>query len=263
MRLITWNVNSLRARLPRVLDLLHREAPDVLCLQETKVATDAFPHDEFAMAGYRAAAHCEGRWNGVAILTPDGAEVADVTAGLPGEPVATEARWIEASVSGTRIASVYVPNGRSPTDPVFQVKLDFMDAMRRRVRDLVGDGPLVVAGDVNVAPEDHDVWDPSVFVGSTHVTFAERQRLAAIQGEGLTDAFRAVHGDREGFTFWDYRAGAFRRNLGMRIDVVLVSGHLDVASCEVARGYRRVSEAGDKPSDHAPLIAQLRRGSAG
>lgn len=257
MRLVTWNVNSLRARLPRVLDLLVEQAPDVLCLQETKVATDAFPHDELGVVGYRAVAHCEGRWNGVAIVAPQDAEVEDVTAGLAGEPTVTEARWIEASVGGVRFASVYVPNGREPTHPMFEVKLDFLDAMRRRVRDLVAAGPLVVAGDVNVAPEDRDVWDPAVFVGSTHVTLAERQRLAAVVDAGVVDAFRQVHGDREGFTFWDYRAGAFRRNLGMRIDLVLASHHLDVQACEVARAYRRNSEAGDKPSDHAPLTAEL------
>lgn len=259
MRLITWNVNSLRARLPRVLDLLREQAPDVLCLQETKHAADAFPQDALAQVGYHGAAHGEGRWNGVAILTPQDVEVADVTAGLAGEPIATEARWIEANVSGIRIVSTYVPNGRAPTDPMFDVKLDFLDAMRRRARDLVATGPVVIAGDLNVAPEDRDVWDPSVFVGATHVTSAERQRLAAVREVGLTDAFRAVHGDREGFTFWDYRAGAFRRNLGMRIDLVLASDHLDVQDCEVARAYRRVSDAGDKPSDHAPLRAELTR----
>lgn len=257
MKLITWNVNSVRARLPRLLELLDEQAPDVVALQETKVAADVFPHEALSELGYRAAAHCEGRWNGVAILTPTDAEVTDVHAGLSGEPVATEARWIEASIGGIRFVSVYVPNGRTPVDPVFQVKLDFLEAMRERVRELVADGPVVVVGDVNVAPEDHDVWDPKVFIGSTHVTADERERLAAVIGEGLTDAFRAIHGDREGFTFWDYRAGAFRRNLGMRIDLVLTSDAVDVRSCEVARAYRRVSPAGAKPSDHAPLIAEL------
>jgi exodeoxyribonuclease-3 len=259
MRLITWNVNSIRARLPRLLELLQEQAPDVLCLQETKVATEAFPHDELAAVGYRAAAHCEGRWNGVAIVTPSGVEVADVTAGLPGEPVATEARWIEATVDGARIVSTYVPNGRTPSDPVFQVKLDFLEAMEARASELVAAGPTVLAGDVNVAPHDRDVWDPALFVGSTHVTSEERQRLADVLDAGLIDAFRALHGDREGFTFWDYRAGAFRRNLGMRIDVVLVSRHLDVLECEVARAYRRVGESGAKPSDHAPIRTELAR----
>lgn len=259
MRLITWNVNSIRARLPRLLELLQEQAPDVLCLQETKVATETFPHDELEAVGYRAAAHCEGRWNGVAILTPPHVEVADVTAGLPGEPVTTEARWIEATVDGTRIVSTYVPNGRTPNDPVFQVKLDFLEAMEARASELAAAGPTVLAGDVNVAPEDRDVWDPALFVGSTHVTPEERQRLADVLDAGLVDAYRTVHGDREGFTFWDYRAGAFRRNLGMRIDVVLVSRHLDVVACEVARAYRKVSESGAKPSDHAPIRVELVR----
>jgi exodeoxyribonuclease III len=257
MRLITWNVNSLRARLPRVLELLEAHTPDVVCLQETKVGADAFPHDALAAAGYQAVERSEGRWNGVAILAPRSSEVADVVASLPGEPDPGEARWIEATIGGVRVVSVYVPNGRAPDDPMFLRKLSFLAAVRDRVRELVAAGPTVVAGDVNVAPEDRDVWDPAMFVGLTHVTPEERARLAAVRDAGVRDAFREVCADAPGYTWWDYRAGAFRRGMGMRIDLTLVSRDVAVHRCEVDTSYRRTNAAGDKPSDHAPLVADL------
>lgn len=257
MRLVTWNVNSLKQRFPRVLELLDQHAPDVLALQETKVVREAFPHAEFAAVGYRAVEHSEGRWNGVALLTPVDVEVVDVQAGLPGEPSATEARWIEATVGDVRVVSVYVPNGREPRHPMFQAKLAFLDAMRTRVPALVGGGPTVIAGDFNIAPEDRDVWDPAFFVGSTHVTRDERDRLAAILDCGLVDAFRVAEPDAVGFTWWDYRAGAFHRGMGMRLDLALVSHHLDVAGCMIDTTFRRLNLARDKPSDHAPLVIDL------
>jgi exodeoxyribonuclease-3 len=257
VRLVTWNLNSLKQRLPRVLELLDVHAPDVVCLQETKCAGDAFPHEVLAMAGYRAVDHGEGRWNGVALLVPDDVDVTDVQLGLPGEPNAAEARWIEGTVRGVRFVSVYVPNGRDPDHPMFQQKLDFLDAAHDRVAALVAAGPLVVAGDWNVAPEDRDVWDPAMFVGSTHVTPEERARVAAICDLGLVDAYRQVEPDAIGFTWWDYRMGAFRRGMGLRIDLVLVSHHLDVRSCAIDTAFRRDNAAGDKPSDHAPLVAGL------
>jgi exodeoxyribonuclease-3 len=259
MRLISWNLNSIRARLPRLLELLHEHAPDVVCVQETKIASDAFPHAELAAAGYRAESHCEGRWNGVAILTREDLEVTDALCGLPGEPVETEARWVEATVDGVRVASVYVPNGRAPDHPMFAVKLDFLEAMRDRVGELVAAGPVVVAGDVNVAPEDHDVWNVAQVAGGTHVTPDERQRLAAVVDQGVVDAYRAVHPDEIAFTWWDYRMGAFRRNLGMRIDLVLASRDLEVVDASVDTAFRRENRAGDRPSDHAPLLVTLAR----
>ena len=258
MRLVTWNVNSLKQRMPRVFELLDQHAPDVVALQETKILGDAFPHDELAMAGYRAVEHSEGRWNGVALLAPVDVEVADVQVGLPGEPAAAEARWIEASVGGVRVVSVYIPNGRTPNHPMFAVKLAFLDEMRDRVTTLVARGaPTVIAGDFNIAPEERDVWDPASFVGSTHVTPDERGRLAAIMDCGLVDAFRVVEPDAIGFTWWDYRVGAFHRGMGMRLDLALVSDHLDVAGCTIDTTYRRQNRAGDKPSDHAPLVVDL------
>jgi exodeoxyribonuclease III len=259
MRLVTWNVNSLRARLPRVLELLHEHAPDVVCLQETKVAAATFPHDTVGAVGYRAVDRSAGRWNGVALLVRDGLSVDDVRPSLSGEPDPEEARWLEADVDGIRVATVYVPNGREPGHAMFAAKLRFLAAVRDRVAELTAAGPTVVAGDVNVAPEDRDVWDPAAFVGATHVTPEERHGLAEILASGLRDAYRDAEPDAPGFTWWDYRMGAFRRGMGMRIDLALVSEHLAVARAQVDTTFRRVNQAGDKPSDHAPIVLDLER----
>jgi exodeoxyribonuclease III len=259
MRLITWNVNSVKARLPRVCELLDQHSPDVVCVQETKVAGETFPHEVLADRGYRAVERSQGRWNGVAILTPRDSVVEDVEVALTDEPDPAEARWIEATVDGVRVASVYVPNGREPSHPMFEAKLRFLDAMRARTEELVASGPTVVAGDLNVALEDRDVWDPKQFVGATHVTPEERDRLWAILELGLVDAFRAVEPDAEGFTWWDYRMQAYRRRMGMRLDLALVSPHLTVRDCRVDTSFRLANDAGDKPSDHAPLLVELER----
>ncbi|MGO9961280.1 MAG: exodeoxyribonuclease III [Solirubrobacteraceae bacterium] len=254
MRIVTWNVNSLRARLPRVLQLLAEHRPDVVCLQETKSAADAFPHEELAQAGYSAVHHSGGRWAGVALLARDGLALEDPLVGLPGDPVPDEARWCEATVAGTRVASTYVPNGRSLDDPEFTRKLAFLDAMAQRVAAIRG-APLVLAGDLNIAPSDLDVYDPAAFAGSTHVTPEERDRLTRILDGGLVDAYRALHPDEVQYTWWDYRAGNFHRGLGLRIDLVLVSADLAgrLQSCGIDRDYRK----GSKPSDHAPLLVDL------
>ena len=257
MRLVTWNVNSIRARLPRVLDLLAEYRPDVVCLQETKVAAAAFPHAALAAAGYRSVERSEGRWNGVAVLVPGDVELTDVATHLTGEPNPREARWLEAQVGGVRVVSVYVPNGRTPEHPMFVEKLDFLAAARARVAALLQVGPLVVAGDLNVAPEDRDVWDPAAFVGATHVTADERGRLGSLIGTGLRDAFRVAEPTGAGFTWWDYRQLSFPRDRGRRIDLALVSSELQVLSCFVDRDFRRLNARGDKPSDHAPLVVEL------
>jgi exodeoxyribonuclease III len=257
VRLVTWNVNSIKARLPRVLELLQVHRPDVVCVQETKVVAAAFPHDALAAVGYHAVERSEGRWNGVALLVPLGVEVDDVRTTLPDEPAPNEARWLDADIGGVRVASVYVPNGREPDHPMFAQKLTFLAAMRDRAAEMVAAGPTVIAGDVNVAPEDRDVWDPAAFVGSTHVTPPEREGVRALLGLGLTDAFRHCDPDGIGFTWWDYRMQAFRRGMGMRIDLALVSGHLDVRSCAVDTTFRNPNEVGDKPSDHAPVVVEL------
>lgn len=257
MRIATWNVNSLKARLPRVLEFLDDLHPDVLCIQETKVTAEAFPHAELGEAGYVAADHSGGQWAGVAVLAPAEAPAAAVAHGLPGEVAEDESRWVEADVAGLRVASVYVPNGRAVGTPTFAQKLAFLDAMRERVAELRAEGatPLVVCGDMNVAPSDLDVYDPAAFATSTHVTPQERGRLQAILDLGLVDAYRRLEPDRVRYTWWDYRAGNFHKNLGLRIDLALLSADLAprLRSCDIARDYRK----GSKPSDHAPLVVEL------
>lgn len=262
MRLVTWNVNSLAARMPRVFELLEQHDPDVVCLQETKCAAEAFPHLELGMAGYVAVEHSAGRWNGVALLVREDLEVDRVVRGLEGEPDGDEARWIEARVGGVQVVSTYVVNGRSPDHPMFAAKLAFFEAARDRARTLVASGPTVVAGDLNVTRDDRDVWDPAAFVGATHVTPEERAHFEAILAVGLADAWRVVEPDTVGFTWWDYRAGAFHRGLGMRLDYALVSRHLGVRGVAVDRSFRKNNRAGDKPSDHAPVVVDLERDGA-
>jgi exodeoxyribonuclease-3 len=257
MRLATWNVNSLKMRLPRVLEFLAEHAPDVLCLQETKSEPAAFPHAELAEAGYAAADHSGGRWAGVALLARDGLALEDPVRGLPGEPAQDECRWIEATIGShppVRVASTYVPNGRVLDSEWYAAKLTFLAAAAERVAALRG-GPLVVAGDVNVAPGDLDVYDPAAFVGSTHVSGPERRALHEIcDAGGLVDAFRMLHPDEPGYTWWDYRAGHFHKRMGLRIDLTLVSRDIAerVTRCGIERPYRK----GAKPSDHAPLVVE-------
>jgi len=250
VRAVTWNVNSLKVRLPRVLEFLGQHAPDVLCLQETKCEPEAFPHAELADAGYHAVDHSAGRWAGVAVAARRELPLELIARGLPGEAAPEEARWIEASAGGLRIASVYVPNGRGLDSPEFPRKLAFYDAMRDRAGELD-----LVGGDLNVTRDDLDVYDPAAFAGSTHVTPEERGRFEALLGAGLTDAYRALHPGEVGYTWWDYRQGHFHRKLGLRIDYVLLGDRLapGLRSCGIDRNYRK----GTKPSDHAPLLAEL------
>jgi exodeoxyribonuclease-3 len=271
---VTWNVNSLRARLPRVLELLDLHVPDVVCLQETKCAPDTFPEAALAEAGYASVHHSAGQWAGVALLArhelADGASgpLSDPVFGLPGEAAAEEARWVEATVAGLRFISTYVPNGRSLDSPEFPRKLQFLEAAARRAGALMGAersldtaalgefSGLVIAGDMNIAPADADVYDPSLFSESTHVTSEERSRLAAIEASGgLVDAYRALHPDTPQFTWWDYRAGNFHKGLGLRIDLALVSeaAAARLESCGIDRNFRK----GTKPSDHAPVLVKL------
>jgi exodeoxyribonuclease-3 len=260
VRIVTWNVNSLRARMPRLLALLAEHRPDVVCLQETKCAPDAFPAGELAQAGYGAVHLSGGRWAGVAVLAREPLTLSEPHLGLPGDPVPGEARWCEAEVAGIRFVSVYVPNGRTLDSPEFPRKLAFLDAMAARVIELrsAADGApggLVVAGDMNVAPADADVYDPDLFAGASHVTPAERGRLAALADAGMVDAYRHLHPEQVQFTWWDYRAGNFHKGLGLRIDLALLSGDLAarLLACGIDRDYRK----GVKPSDHAPLLVDL------
>jgi exodeoxyribonuclease-3 len=257
VKLVTWNVNSLNARLPRVLEFLGMHAPDVVLLQETKTEPDAFPIADLAAADYGAVHHSAGRWAGVAILAREGLALTDAVHGLPGEHRTEEARWIEATAGGLRVASTYVTNGRAVGTPTFAEKLAFLDAMRER---LAGDGaPAIVAGDFNVTPADIDVYDPAAFAGETHVTPDERSRLQAILDDGYVDAFRAVNGpDLVQHTWWDYRQGHFHRGMGLRIDLFLVRSALAEGLRHV--GIERDFRKGQKPSDHAPLVLELELG---
>ncbi len=253
-RFATWNVNSLNVRLPRVEAWIADVEPDIVCMQETKTAADAFPTDELRDCGYSSVHHSGGRWAGVALLARGDTPAADVVCGLEGETEPGECRWLEATIDGMRIASVYVPNGRAVGTPTFAQKLAFLDAMVERLSALAG-RPLIVAGDFNIAPGDIDVYNPKAFVGSTHVTVQERHRLQRMLSTGLVDAYRKVEPERQQFTWWDYRAGHFHKGFGLRIDLLLVSRDLAerLVSCGIDRNYRK----GSKPSDHAPLLAEF------
>ncbi len=257
MRLATWNVNSIKMRLPRVLEFIELHRPDVLCMQETKTEAAAFPHAELAEVGYHAVEHSAGRWAGVAIAAPRDHELANPSAGLPGESDASEARWLEVDVAGLRVCSTYVPNGRELGTEAFASKLTFLDAMAARAREHHG-APLVIMGDMNIAPADIDVYDPAAFVGSTHVSEDERGRLREILATGLVDAYAQVHPGEVGYTWWDYRQGHFHRGLGLRIDLALVASELapGLKECGIDRNFRK----GQKPSDHAPLLVELEPG---
>ncbi|MEX2655624.1 MAG: exodeoxyribonuclease III [Acidimicrobiia bacterium] len=259
MRVATWNVNSLPARLERVLAFLAEYDPDVLLIQETKVAPETFPHLPIQAAGYEAADHSGGRWEGVAVLARGDHEISDVTVGLDDEPDSTQARWIEATVDGVRFVSVYVPNGRALGTETFEEKLRFLEAMARRAQTL-GER-VVIGGDMNVCPTDLDVWNPSLIHGATHITDDERSRLAAVLDAGFVDGFRHLHPDEPGFSWWDYRAGHFHKGFGLRIDLLLVSRSLagGLASARIERDYRKPSKVpGTKPSDHAPLMVDFK-----
>jgi exodeoxyribonuclease-3 len=257
MRIATWNVNSVGARLPRLLSWLESNSPDVLCLQELKCTTEAFPHQELKEAGYETAAYGLGRWNGVAIISRVGLE--DVVRGLVDEPSyegAVESRAIGATCGGVRIWSVYVPNGREPDHPHYEYKLQWLAALRKTVqKESTKDEPFAVLGDFNIAPTDEDVWDISLFANSTHVTEPERQALAALRDVGLTDVLpRALKYDIP-YTYWDYRALAFPKNNGMRID--LCYGN-DVFTERVKDSYvDRNERKGKGQSDHAPVIVDI------
>jgi exodeoxyribonuclease-3 len=256
MRIATWNVNSLAMRLPRVLEWLAMTRPDVLCLQETKVADSLFPRSELAALGYDAATHGGGQWNGVAVISAIG--LADVRRGFPGEPgfPDPEARALAATCGPVRVWSLYVPNGRTVDSPHFTYKLSWLRALRDALAtEAAQPAPLAVCGDFNVAPTDVDVWDAEAFIGSTHVTPAERAAVTALLELGLTDvAARSLKGPQP-FTYWDYRGGNFHRGLGMRIDLVLLGGGLaaHISDAYVDRDARK----GKAPSDHAPVVVDI------
>ena len=256
LRICTWNVNSLRARLARVEEFLTYAQPDVVCMQETKVSDAAFPAMAFQALGYDSAHHGgAGRWNGVAILSRVGLE--KVEAGFGTDEPEAECRFISATCGGVRVSSVYVPNGRVVGSEHYAAKLDWLGELRDHlVSSCDPAGDVVVCGDFNVAPEDRDVYDPSRFVGATHVSPAEREALGRLLEWGLVDTFRLVRPEDRLFTWWDYRAGDFHQHRGMRIDLVLASRSLaDRASWALVD---RNARKGKQPSDHAPLLVDFR-----
>ena len=275
MRIATWNVNSLKARQDRVEEWLAIAAPDVLLMQETKLSDEAAPIMPFAMAGYELAHHGQGRWNGVAIASRVG--IADVVTNFgdgpvvaassaPGAPGAAdepaddglgpEARMIAARCGGIQVVSIYAPNGRALDTPFYAGKLAWFDRLSRwleETQDPADD--LLIGGDFNVAPDDLDVYDPLAYIGATHVSPAERAALARLRDWGLVDVVRPFHPEAGFFTWWDYRAGMFHKNLGMRIDHLYATRSVATRAAGAERD--RDARKGKLPSDHAPLYVDL------
>ncbi|NNN09177.1 MAG: exodeoxyribonuclease III [Acidimicrobiaceae bacterium] len=250
MKVATWNVNSLTARWPRVQEWIHRHEPDVLLLQETKQSDDKFPFAALTEMGYEAAHFGQGQWNGVAILSRVG--LSDVHHGLEGD---IEARFIGATCNGLRVYSCYVPNGRALNDPHYDYKLRWLEALRIVLSGRDRAQPVMVGGDFNVALSDFDVYDPTAFEGTTHVSVAERDALAALLATDLVDLGRYFHADEPNYTWWDYRNGAFRRGWGLRIDYLLCDG---ATAARVSDAYvDRDERKGEKPSDHAPVVTEF------
>ncbi|ROZ89469.1 exodeoxyribonuclease III [Gordonia sp. OPL2] len=265
MRVATWNVNSVKQRIPRLLPWLDDRAPDVVCLQETKLSDDAF-HDvlgaDLADRGYEIAHVGQGQWNGVALLSRVGlVDVRrgfDAAPGFPEPDSPVEARAVSALCGGVRIHSLYVPNGRVPDSDHYAYKLNWLARLRVAVAAGTGDDSAdntMLCGDVNIAPADADVFDPAAYEGHTHVTTPERDALAGLQSLGLRDVVRDRWPDDRVFSYWDYRAGMFHKDLGMRIDLVLAGG--TVADRVAAAWVDRQARKGSKPSDHAPVVVDL------
>jgi exodeoxyribonuclease-3 len=256
VRVATWNVNSLSARLPRVEEWLAWVQPDVVCFQETKLADTAYPAMAFQGLGYESAHHGEGRWNGVAILSRVG--LGDIAYGFhDGAAPDAEARVLSATCGGVRVTTVYVPNGRALDHEHYTYKLAWLDRLHGHL-DATAEPtqPVLVCGDFNIAPTDRDVYDPKAFIGSTHVSEPERAALARLEAWGLTDVFRARYPDTEDlYSWWDYRAGNFHKHKGMRIDLVLASEPLAerVSWVTIDRNARK----GKLPSDHAPVVVEF------
>jgi exodeoxyribonuclease-3 len=256
MRVVTWNVNSVKQRVPRLFPWLDEREPDVVCLQETKLTDEAFRDllgDALRERGYEIAVRGEASWNGVAILSRVGLEeVVTEFDDWPGFPN-PEARAVAATCGGVRVWSVYVPNGREPNSEHYEYKLKWLASLR----DAVAAGPdaVMVCGDMNIAPTDADVFDPAAYEGHTHVTPPEREALAELEAVGLNDVVRDRWPEERVFSYWDYRAGMFHKDLGMRIDLILAGD--PVAERVKAAWIDRKARKGKGPSDHAPVIVDL------
>jgi exodeoxyribonuclease-3 len=257
VRIATWNVNSLKARQERVEEWIAYARPDVLCLQETKLSDDAFPHLSFQALGYDSLHHGQGQWNGVAILSRVG--IVDASNGFDDDhvdPYEGDARVLAATCGGVRVVSVYVPNGREVATEFYERKLAWLAALHDWLAATSSpEDDVAVLGDFNVAPDDRDVWSPKAFEGATHVTSPEREAVARLCEWGMVDVFRARYDDLELYSYWDYRRGDFHEHRGMRIDLVLASAPLAARArwALVDRNARK----GKQPSDHAPVIADF------
>lgn len=264
MRIASWNVNSIRARVERVVNYLVRDDVDVLCMQEIKCRETQFPFEQFTAAGYDVVLHGLNQWNGVAIASR--LPITDVRVGFDGMPgfgapgddgsLPLEARALAATINDVRLWSLYVPNGRELDHPHFTYKLAWLDALAHDTRAWLAahpEQPLALLGDWNVAPFDHDVWDMAEFVGSTHVSQAERDAFFAFENVGLADVVRPLVPD--GYTYWDYKQLRFPKNEGMRIDFILANPAFAqlVSDAHIARDERK----GDGPSDHVPVVVDL------
>ena len=264
VRIVTWNVNSLPSRMPRMSVWLQVMKPDVLCLQETKIADEQFPYQELGDLGYEAVHRGDGRWNGVAILSRVG--ISDVVQDLPdvpGFPNDTdppEPRFLSAVCGGVQVVCVYVPNGRTLDNPHYLYKLRWLSALHRFASGpATSQRPFAILGDFNVAPHDEDVWDIADFAGSTHVSEPERVAIEQLCDLGLTDLEPTISKGQP-FTFWDYRGGNFHKGLGMRIDLILANSAFSqaVEATFIDRDARKTGTKGTPPpSDHAPLITDL------
>ena len=253
MKLATWNVNSLNVRLPHVLDWIATEKPDVLCLQETKQEDSKFPYDALKEAGYNAVHSGQKTYNGVAILSPHAIE--DVMFGIPGLND-EQKRLLAATVNGIRIVCAYIPNGQSLESDKYQYKLGWLEALTAYLKaELAAHPKLALLGDYNIAPEDLDVHDPAAWVGQVLVSEPERAAFRAIAALGLHDGFRLFEQEPASFSWWDYRMAGFRRNLGLRIDHILVSDALksECLRCWIDKGPRKL----ERPSDHTPVVLEL------
>jgi exodeoxyribonuclease-3 len=255
MKLATWNVNSLPVRLPQLLDWLAAHQPDAMVLQETKLTDDKFPHAEIEAAGYRVQWFGQKTYNGVALLSRN--EASDIVRNIPGfsDPLA---RVITATVDGVRVVGAYFPNGQAPGTDKFEYKMQWLRGLRDWLADELAQHPkLVLLGDFNIAPDDRDVYDPLAWAGQIHCTDEERGHLNKIVALGLVDAFRLFDQPPKSWSWWDYRNLAFRKNQGLRIDLILVSEALrsQVRECVIDKATRK----NERPSDHAPVWLRLER----
>jgi len=258
MKIISWNVNSIHARLPRVTALLARYRPDLACLQEIKTSTGEFPAGDFAAVGYRAAVHGQAGRNGVAVLSRT--ELSDVACGFVDDPVPEQARVLSVTGGGVRVINVYVVNGREVGAPEYELKLRWLDTFTTWLRDTYqAASPLIVVGDFNITPDDRDVYDPAAWRGRIMCSEPERRRVRALLDWGLTDLGRVGNPGPGPYTFWDYRQGAFHRGWGLRIDLALATATVAARRTAVAvdRDERKPTAGPGKPSDHAPLIVTL------